>query len=327
LTTANADERPATPRAALLTQHPLISYFLLAYAGTWIVTVPLALSANNVGLLPFGIPNGSVFFVSAVWVFLGPTLAAFVVTGVIGGRAGIRRLLSRYVLWRVGLRWYLVVLAGPPAVMLLVTILLPGALASFRTLAPLNPLPLLVSFPLILVFGGALFEEGGWRGFALPRLQRQYGPLVGSLILGTLWACWHLPLFWIAVWGTPPTVLNMVLYFPTVVFMTIVFTWVFNNTEGSILLAILLHASFDVFVGPVGQLFPAPLVTGYGGALPMLIGLGVSAVVLVALTRGQLGYENYRQEEDPIRPWPRRREGPPRRCRIWRGRRVDRTIV
>ena len=71
------------------------------------------------------------------------------------------------------------------------------------------------------------------------------------------------------------------------------------NTKGSILIAILLHTSFDVFVGPVGLLFPAPLVTDYGGALPMLIGLGVTALVLVAVTRGRLGYRNYRQVESP----------------------------
>ena len=174
-----------------------------------------------------------------------------------------------------------------------------GALASFRTLAPLAPLPLLLSFPLIQIFGGPLFEEGGWRGFALPRLQRLHGPLVGSLILGVLWALWHLPLFWITVWGTPPTVLNMVLYLATVIFMTMVYTWVFNNTKGSILIAILLHTSFDVLVGPVGQLFPAPVVTGYGGALPLLIGLGGTTLLIVALTRGRLGYQNYRQEVDP----------------------------
>jgi uncharacterized protein len=91
----------------------------------------------------------------------------------------------------------------------------------------------------------------------------------------------------------------MVLYIPSVIFMTIVFTWVFNNTKGSILLAILLHTSFDVLVGPVGLLFPAPLVTDYGGAVPLLIGLGVTAVLLVVLTRGRLGYRYYRQEEEP----------------------------
>jgi uncharacterized protein len=223
-------------------------------------------------------------------------------TGATEGRAGIRRLMHRYVLWRVGLRWYLVVLLGPPVIILLATIVLPGALASFKSLAPLNPLLLLVSFPLILIFGGALFEEGGWRGFALPRLQRLHGPLVGTLILAPLWACWHLPLFWVTVWGTPPTILNMVLFLASVIFMTIVFTWVFNNTKGSILLAILLHTSFDVLVDPVGLLFPAPLVTGYGGALPMLIGLSVTALVIVALTRGRLGYQNYRQEEEYPEP-------------------------
>jgi hypothetical protein len=68
MTTANAYERPATPRGGLLARHPLIFYFLMAYVGTWLVTVPVALSANGVGLLPFGIPEGSVLFVSAAWV-------------------------------------------------------------------------------------------------------------------------------------------------------------------------------------------------------------------------------------------------------------------
>ena len=98
MATANAPERPATHHEGLLARHPLIFYFIMAYAGTWLVTVPVALSANGVGLLPFGIPKGSVIFVSAVWVFLGPTLAAFIVTGATEGRAGIRCLLRRYVL-------------------------------------------------------------------------------------------------------------------------------------------------------------------------------------------------------------------------------------
>jgi uncharacterized protein len=97
--------QPDAPHQGVLARHPLIFYFILAYAGTWVVTLPFALSANGVGLLPFGIPNGSVIFVSAVWVVLGPTLAAFIMTGATEGRASIRSLLRRYVLWRVGLRW------------------------------------------------------------------------------------------------------------------------------------------------------------------------------------------------------------------------------
>jgi hypothetical protein len=91
----------------------------------------------------------------------------------------------------------------------------------------------------------------------------------------------------------------MVLCIPTVIFMTIVYAWVFNSTKGSLLVAILLHTSFDILVGPVGLLFPAPVVTSYGGAVPLLIGLGVTALLVVALTRGRLGYQHYKQEEDP----------------------------
>jgi ABC-type uncharacterized transport system permease subunit len=97
----------------------------------------------------------------------------------------------------------------------------------------------------------------------------------------------------------------MVLYIPTVIFITIVFAWVFNNTKGSVLIAILLHASFDVLVGPVGQLFFAPVVTSYGSAILMLIGFGVTALLLVALTRSRLGYRNYWQGD------PNRATAPP----------------
>ncbi len=299
-TVDNAAQRPDAPREGLLARHPLVFYFLIAYAGTWLVTLTAALSENGVGFLPFRFPQGTLGLFIAAGAFLGPTLSAFIMTGITEGRAGIRRLLRRYVLWRVGLQWYLFALIGPPVIILLATIVLPGALASFQTLAPLDPLLLLVNFPIILIIGGPLGEEGGWRGFALPRLQRLHGPLVGTLILGVLWAPWHLPLFWVTAWGTPPTILNMALYVPAVIFMTIVFTWVFNNTKGSLLIAVLLHTSIDALVGPVGEVFPAPIVTGYGGGVPMVIGLGAAALVVVVLTRGRLGYQHYQQEEpDP----------------------------
>jgi uncharacterized protein len=132
VTTANASERSAATREGVLARHPLIFFFLIAYAGTWLITVPIALSTNGVGLLQFGLPEGSVFFISAVWVFMGPTLAAFIMTGVTARREGISRLLRRYALWRVGLRWYLVVFIGPPAVILLVTMMLPGLWLHFE---------------------------------------------------------------------------------------------------------------------------------------------------------------------------------------------------
>jgi uncharacterized protein len=176
-----------TPRFDLhlvpaLRRHPLIGYFLLANGLSWLILLGLG------GLL--NLPVALVVLLFTV----GPTAAAVIMTAVVDGRTGLRRLLRRVVLWRVGLRWYLVALLGIPLVLLLATLLLPGALASFR---PVSPVHVLVTYVIVFVLagipGGALLEEPGWRGFALPRLQAQLGPLGGTLLLGVLWGVWHLP--------------------------------------------------------------------------------------------------------------------------------------
>jgi len=285
----------SAPRQNLLATHPLTFYFIIAFAGSWLIWLPLALSEDGTGLLPFSSPLLLATFGFAA--FLGPVLSAFVMTGATEGRAGIGRLLRRFVLWRVGLGWYLFVLLGAPSILALAAVLLPGALGSIEGLAPLAPLPLLILFVFVFFLGGPLAEEPGWRGFALPRLQRLYGPLVGSLILAPLWALWHLPLFFVPAWETPPTILNFILFLSAVTVMTIVFTWVFNNTKGSLLIAILLHAAVNTSYATLIVLFPTPLVTDYGTMVPMVIGFGAVALVVIALTRGRLGYQHYRQEE------------------------------
>src|SRR5439155_1424107 len=120
---------------------------------------------------------------------LGPVVAGFVMTAVVAGRAGVKQLLRRLVLWRVSPRWYLLAFVGMPALYLLGLALVPGAFSSVSL--PLSTLLLLpVFFVVLLVTGGPLLEEPGWRGFALPRLQLRWGPLVGTMILGVLWAGW-----------------------------------------------------------------------------------------------------------------------------------------
>jgi uncharacterized protein len=98
------------------------------------VEVPVALSKTGTGLLPFTIPPLLVSLAIAAAPFLGPTLSAFIMTGTTEGRTGIGRLLRRYVLWRVGLRWYLLAIVGLPAIMVLGASVLPGVLASFHML-------------------------------------------------------------------------------------------------------------------------------------------------------------------------------------------------
>jgi uncharacterized protein len=228
---------------------------------------------------------------------VGPFLSAFLMTSITEGTQGVGRLLCQLALWRVTFKWYLFALIGLPAIMVLSVVFLPEALASFQGPAGLAPLPMLALFVYIFFLGGPLGEEPGWRGFALPRLQRRYGPLVGSLILGPIWAFWHLPIFWIPAWNFPPTILNIVMFVTAATVFTVVMTWIFNNTKGSLFIAVLVHTSFDTVLAILNRLFPVPIVNDHGSNVPVLIGVGVLALVLIALTRGRLGYQRYREEK------------------------------
>jgi membrane protease YdiL (CAAX protease family) len=281
----------AEQRPGLLARHPLVAFFVMAYAFTWIVWSPWVLGQDGAGVLPVRIDPGLVGYLNAAAILAGPTVAGLIMAGVTGGRAGVRRLLARLVLWRVGARWYVVALVGVPLVMLLGTMAYavawptPGALGG-----PSYLLSYVVSFVLVTVFGGPLFEEIGWRGFALPRMQRSMGPLVASLVLGVLWALWHLPEFLVPSWAASSGgggVSGVVLFTITAITFTVVITWIFNNTRASLLLAVLVHSSIDTFSGPLVALFGPEAVAS---ALPFMIGFGVLALVLVAVTRGRLSY-------------------------------------
>ena len=270
-------------------QHPLFSFFSMAYAFSWIILIPFVLSEWGV------LPNAkfyAIFFVLNP--FVGPTLAAYIMTRLTEGKAGLLSLISRLKQWRVGWQWYVFTLLGIPAVLLLGISVLPGALASFRGLSPAFLIGYPISFIVIFFVGGPLGEEIGWRGFALPRMQSRYGSLRATLLLGVLWTFWHLPHFLTSAQrGGPGTGLsifyiNLPIFFLMVMAITIIFTWVFNHTQGSLFIAILLHASINTF-GTVQPLFSAPIVTSTD--LPFLIGLGGLALLILILTRGRLGYQ------------------------------------
>jgi len=156
----------------------------------------------------------------------------------------------------------------------------------------------LYSYLLVIVLGGPLFEEIGWRGFALPRLEGLHGPALASLILGFLWALWHLPEFLVPRWSAESggfSLTSIILF--SLVTITFTITWVFNNTRASILLTILVHASIDTFSLTLGTIFPPKAVAS---AYPMIIGCGVFVVVIIIVTRGRLSYDRL-VESQPAR--------------------------
>jgi membrane protease YdiL (CAAX protease family) len=267
-------------------QHPLLFFFLMSYVFSWVVLIPYVLSA-------WGLLKGNFGFLYILKPFVGPTLAAIIMTAITEGKEGLLRLRQRLGQRRAGWLWYLLVLVATPALILLGIVIQPGTLASFQGISP----RLLVTYPLnfvVVFFGVALPEEIGWRGFALPRLQPRYGPLWGTLLLGVLWCFWHLFFFLTPAHGGGPgtsfaTFLTSFSYFFLMVMaIAIIFTWVFNHTEGSIFIANLLHTSIDT-----PQLVWIPLFLAVDETrlnLASLIAFGVPALLIVILTRGRLGY-------------------------------------
>jgi uncharacterized protein len=219
--------------SAPVRRHPLVAFFVLAYALTWPV-IPLV-------------------SVSLLWGFqalFGPALAAVIVAAITDGKPGLKSLLGRTVRWRVGLGWYAIALALP-VILTLATAgvhLLLDAPTSLRfgTLSVLEPII------FVLVVG----EEVGWRGYALPNLLARVSPVAASLILGVLWGVWHLPTFFVP--GAPQYGLPIPAFVILTMAYSILFTWVYLHARGSVLIATLLHGAINLSQGLLlGGLDPA----------------------------------------------------------------------
>jgi hypothetical protein len=158
--TDNVRGQPPVPDKGVLARYPLIFYFIIAYAGSWLVVLPYLRSPGGAGLLPFNWPIP--FPVSAALApFAGPCFAAFIMTGVTQGSAGICRLLRRIVLWRVGVWWCLFALVGIPAITVLGALVLPGVLVSWQT--PASSLLLTYPFSFVVSLIIASSSEGRCR--------------------------------------------------------------------------------------------------------------------------------------------------------------------
>lgn len=193
----------------------------------------------------------STVYPSDMWMLfiLGPFVGGALVTAIADGRAGLKTFFSRIVRWRVGIRWYAIALFLPLALRLAAAAL---NIASGATVSPNIEMPgmadlLLESLVFSLIIG--IGEEPGFRGFALPRLLVGRSALTASLILGLFHTIWHAPLL---VTGDEPLVI-----IPIIFAGAILNTWLFNHTNGSVLIAILLHASVDLWVGVFNPLFSA----------------------------------------------------------------------
>lgn len=263
-----------------LRRHPVLYGFVLMFACTW--PIDLWAAAGSRGWVSVAIPP-----VLPILVGYGFVIAAITMTAIVDGRAGVGALLRRFLVWRFGVVWYAVVLLGPFAVDLAgigIDALLHGTVPAFdepfldRVLG--TSLGLAVAVPVFFGFDALTNgEEIGWRGYALPRLQARHSALAASLVIGVVWAVWHIPKFLTA--GSAQSY-PFWLFLLDVVAKAIIYTWVFNSTGGSLLAVTLLHAASNTSVVSLPVL---PAVTGDDGALMTTLVLHcVIALVIVAVT-------------------------------------------
>jgi membrane protease YdiL (CAAX protease family) len=270
-------------------RHPLTWFFTLAFVLSWAAWTPYVLSENGLGVWHFTFPGGraaSQLPGVLPGAYLGPIASALLVTGVTEGRAGLRIWRRRMLKFKVSWRWYLVVLASVPAALTLAAVALSDRgpeLPSAMILAAY--LPAL----LIQLITTGLAEEPGWREFAMPRMQRRYGPLNATLVVGVLWGAWHLPLF-LTEWGGGPHVAWTVPveFIAMTITFSCVMTWVFNKSGESMPLVMLLHCGVNNFFSMAGaDMFPT--MSQSEGTHALLLATATAALILLAVTRGRLG--------------------------------------
>ena len=205
-------------------------------------------------------------------------------TALTQGLAGVKALVSRLFLWRVGLKWYLIALLAPLVLEFLAVLThsLLGdsslflAFADWIRLIP-GQLLSLVLVLLFLVFL-AVGEELGWRGYALPGLQRRFGPLGASLILGLLWGIWHIPMFYVP--GSVQYGLPIPGYILATIGYSLIYTCIVNGARGSVLLACLYHAASNLTLLYGNALFPK-VVSNLYLSLPAL---ALTAILVILIS-------------------------------------------
>ncbi|TYT61244.1 CPBP family intramembrane glutamic endopeptidase [Natrialba swarupiae] len=217
-----------TDLQAVARSHQVTLFFVLAIAFTW--TAHGIEIVTGRPLIPIGV--------------LGPILAAALLTWVTGG--SLRQWAGQVLIWRTGLRWYLIAIVGLPVVLVVSSTVLIVVLTGDPPRPELLPerTGLIVGYFFFQLFLQGGLEEFGWRGFALPRLQERYTALVASIVIGVVWALWHGPLFFVP--GTYYSQIPPVLYLLQTIGTSVMITWVYNSTGGSVLLAMAFHAANNV---------------------------------------------------------------------------------
>ena len=264
----------AKPRFA---KHALLLYLFLAFGISWLVWLPLILSQSSIGMIHADLPTFP-------WVpagTIGPIAAALITQKLCCGNFHAFRL------WTSLRQLFLGAVVGLICVLLARWLL--SGLALTKSGYDAWNWAALLDFRYYFIpnlIGGPLGEEPGWRGFALPRLQSRYGPTRASLLLGPIWAAWHLPLFLVHGWTTAPFWIFALI----LTALSVIMTFGFNLSGGNVIVAILMHDAFNAGGGPLNNFLAKASLRQHPNS-DLLVGCAFLAMafVLIMLTAGRLG--------------------------------------
>ena len=246
---------------------------------------------------------------------VGPSIAAFILVLIIAGKRGFVDLMRPFGRWRASLGLWGIAVLGVAILYFVglgIHLLLGGEPPPFTMIREeLNLIPLYLIMVVLMPWNGPVGEEFGWRGYALPKLQKRVGPLVASLVIGTIWGIWHLPTFYApqGVLAAIVSAIGLVFIIPytlTTIANSIFMTWLYNTSKASALIAgIVWHAAIN-FWAPI-ILSDSSLVAAQEGthlptiapALYMTVAgvLVVAAIILLIVTKGKLGYSGLDADE------------------------------
>lgn len=223
----------------IIQANPVVWFIIITFLFSWGLWMLMILSGK--GLLPFHFPTN---FLGS----FGPAFGAISVLWIIEGKSGVKRLLKSLFQWKSSIKTYLfalfiiVLIYG---LSIFITFLInPSAIEINKTS---NVVELIIYFFIVLIFGGPLGEEIGWRGFLQPKLQEKYNPLVTTITISAIWFLWHIPLFWLE--GAAQAGESIPLFAVSIFTISFLFTWLYIQSNGSLLLAILFHTSINFISG------------------------------------------------------------------------------
>jgi uncharacterized protein len=266
-----------------LTMKKLILYFALAYLISWIIWLPLILPKFGIYTLPV-LPKYHHYLGS-----FGPMIAACIVKYISEGWQGIRDLFKKLVQWKVNWIWYFVALISP--VLLVIAAGYVDELISqqsftmkgFATNSEFSQFGSL-SYFIFNVFTFGIGEETGWRGYALPALQKRFSALTATLILAVGWAAWHIPSFIYRPLYSQMDAAGIIGFFMSMVMGAILLTWLYNSTKGSLLIVILFHAMIELMFMSANV---TPRMSSYMGAVFM-----IAAILIILIAKpGNLSFK------------------------------------